>query len=533
MKNIKNDMTRYVINEINLYSDGIEILEEILKLYINCFSLSKGYSEESNRIIDYEIEDIEKYKNNALSTFYNIIENQDYMYLELLQDGINFKEVLNNIENFKMDIIINLNQFFSFWRLELETYIEKNNMEFFKDKRYIFLETINSIESFINDMLNVTLDKGEVIVINKLEYEILNFNKSTFDLIEEIKKIVMDKYEIHSLSLNERLIILSDRFLDNIDELENNIKVILKNEFFIESLMNIDIVVEEEIKKLINKYKRELNKLYAYELNNKKSTLKNIYNFESKIIDMDKIYEIFIEIISLEKDYLKYTLDNFIKKSNLIENELKYNLSRVFYNEFYRVVYDINSIDDLILTVESLDIKVNCIIYNMVTYMMTIFESRYNSTIYKLRKRINIIENKYIFKPIKFFNSYSIYNIDKVQQLQEKLFKLYNGYNKFSIDINIDEVLYYGDNFKNYIEHFIEKIKLDRNNYNFDIELLFKIKKYLLKNIKMIEDNIWMTMDIELRNKFNYLNDKLVKDIDIIKSDIRIYESELSYNGRA
>ena len=531
MKNIKNDMTRYVNSKINLYRDGIEMLEEILKLYINCFSLNNGYSGESNLIIDYGIDVIEKYKNNILNTFYNVIENQDYIDSKL-QDRINFKEFLSNIENFKRSIIINLKQFFSFWRLELETYIEKNNMDFFKKKSYVCLETINSIEKSIIDILNVTVGKGEAIAINKLEYEIVNFNKSLFDLDEEIKKIFMNKYEIHSLSLNERLILLSDRFLDNIDELENNIQVILKNEFFIESLTYIDTAVEEDIKKLINKYKKELNNLYAYELNNKKSTLKSTYNFENKIIGMDKLNERFIKIISLEKDYLKYILNDFIEKFNLTESELKYNLSRVFYNEFYRAVYNIRSIEDLILTVESLDIKVNYIIYNMVTYMMNIFESRYNSTIFKLRKRIDVIENRYIFKPVKFADNYNIYNLDKIQQLQEKLFKLYSGHNKFSIDINIDEVLYYGYNFKNYIEDFIEKIKLYKNNYKFDVELMFKIKKHLLKNIKFMEDNIWMMIDTQIINQSNYLNDKLVKDVDIIKRDIRIYESELSYNCR-
>ena len=391
MKNIKSDITRGNINDINLYRDGIEILEETLNIYINYFSLSSYGLEDINLIIEYLVNGIEKYKNNILNAFYNyhIIENQDYIDFKL-HYGINFKEFLSNIENFKRYSIINLKCFFSFWRLELETYVERNNMSLFKDKSYILIEIINNIENSVICILDETLDKGETVAINKLDYEILNFNKIIFDLDEELKKIFMDKYEIHSLSLNERLIILSDSFLDNVDELEKCIKTIFKNEFFIENLTQIDTTVEESIKKLINKYKKELNKLYVDELNNKEDTLKEICNFENKITDIDKIYEIFIDIISLENEYLKYMSYTFVKSFNLIENKLKYNLSRVFYNEFYRTIYDINSIEDLILIVESLEIKVNYIICNMATYMLNIFEDRYNSVIYKLRGRINL-----------------------------------------------------------------------------------------------------------------------------------------------
>ncbi|MEG2936764.1 MAG: hypothetical protein RR844_09805, partial [Clostridium sp.] len=122
----KKDTFGSLSNDINLYKDGLEIVEGMLELYKNFFDLTDKEGRKHHLIIDYGVNVTEKYKEQWIEVFDNILIFRDNK-LKLEIKGLKVEDYNYIIYGMEKFFLKEYEVFLSSWDLEAATFVERNS----------------------------------------------------------------------------------------------------------------------------------------------------------------------------------------------------------------------------------------------------------------------------------------------------------------------------------------------------------------------------------------------------------------------
>ena len=334
----------FKIVDFLIEDDNFKLLSKKVKIEIfvilvksHFFHICDKNDENVKFLIKEILREISKFVNSDL------LEKEIYFGLikyYFLYDFVNYKKIMNlNKRIFENKKFLNSENFF-FWFF-LNTKIEKNNKfiflilkEILNKKIFKNFDLIKSI-NFLNKIQNLNFENQKLLKIAIIENFHLHINEILKSEISKNKKIFF---------LKELLIYIKKNKIQNIPEILQNLKIILKENlyqnsenFFIYLIFfeNEIEIKNEEIEKLLKNgifqgfdpkiYFLLYNFLLNYEMDFSiykkkgfKILIKKFYKFENdeEYINFLKLLNSFIKE---DKNFFIYYLDNFKKFLNKIE----------------------------------------------------------------------------------------------------------------------------------------------------------------------------------------------------------------------
>lgn len=526
----KKDTFGSLNNDINLYKDGLEIVEGMLELYKSFFDLTDREGGKRYLIIDYGVSLIERYKEQWIEIFDNIlifrnnklkveirkIKVEDYNYIVYGMEKIFLKEY---------------EVFLSSWDLEAATFVERNSC--IKNiGSYMIGQSKEAILNFNLRCIKEIIEAVRVEAYIKLNNVINLFDRSISIEKDDLKYFIEHEGSIDLSIFYDEVSLMRDAVLNKIEALEDKIKEIIQESLVKKTLSNINKATEEKLRSIIKAYKDEINKVY---ISNMKSDLKSLpHKFNNKVIKNEEIYRRCRSVLEVELNYLQFVKMIGIECLRILECKAKADFNNVFICEFYSVINDGKSFADFENIVEGYKIKADFILRNLTMKLLKDFTQRYNEIVHlMLRDRKYRIEKLYFFKPINYMGNFNLYEASEVIHLHKLIYKIYDSYdveNNYNHKVMEIKRIYMGldqevEKSIHNFSSFLESVEVDE----YIRSSLQEEKKIIYQGISAFKDELWSILNGRFISIFNCFNEMIKESIEHLDAGSKIYENSINY----
>ena len=435
MKEVNKTLVTSLYNKINLYLDIVEIFENLQKEFLRYFKYDKSITESMTKefIGDFNTFVIVEEKERVEKVFHKIHTSEGHkVNCDALSKEVNVdKEFIANIlDSVEKNINSKLNLFKKKCELEVYTFHMKYNEK----------EIDNELNNYVHEDIEGALDGLKLkifdlkkAVMDALDEEIKSYHRFIWNTFKELIIDLKKKDTLNKGEIEEKIIIKEDEVLNFLDILKEKIEEGIKKEF-IDVLFNlINEAFGDELSKRTKIYKKELNKYLAKEISESSLIRRDLIEYATidYSIMKSRAYTIGYKIFCTEHDYLSMMMNISKFSFDEITDEVKLSINTIFYNEFFRLIYYINSEEEFYTICRSFEDKFNYITCEIIkSSLRHIKNDYYNSIIDMLMDNIKSISHMNVFKSIdRYVGNIKIYNQGLIMDLYDKWNKIYNNYN--------------------------------------------------------------------------------------------------------
>lgn len=526
----KKDTFDSLNSDINLYKDGLEIVEGMLELYKSFFDLTDREGRKRHLIIDYGVNVIERYKEQWIEVFEDILIFRDNkLKIEIREIKVDdYNYIIYGMEKF---FIKEYEVFLSSWDLEAATFMERNSC--IKNiGGYMMGQSKEAILNFNLKCIKEIIEAVRAEAYIELNNVINLFNRSISIEKDDLKYFIEHEGSIELSIFFDEVNLIRDSVLNKIETVEEKLKEIIEESLVEKTLSNINTAIEEKLRSIIKAYKDEINKIY---ISNMKFDLKGLpHKFNNKVIKNEELYRRCRAVLEVELNYLQFVRMIGIECLRILEAKAKADFNNVFTREFYSVINDGKSFTDFENIVEGYKIKADFILKNLTIGLLNDFIQRYNEIIHlMLRDRKYRIEKLYLFKPINYMGNFNLYESSEVIHLHKLIYKIYDSYDvKNNDNHKVKEIkrIYIGlDEEEEKSIHnfnlFLESVEVDEDRRS----SLQEEKKIVYQGIAAFKDELWSILDGRFIRIFNWFNEMIKGSIEHLDVGSKMYENSINY----
>lgn len=532
MKEVNKTLVTSLYNKINLYIDIVEIFENLKKEFLRYFKYDSSITESMTKefIGDFNTFVIVEEKERVEKVFHKIHTSEEHkVNCDALSKEVNIdKEFIANIlDSIEKNINSKLNVFKKKCELEVYTFHMKyNEKEIYNELNDYVYEDIEGVL----DRLKLKIFELKKVVIDALDEEIKSYHRFIWNTFKELIIDLKKKDTLNKGEIEDKIIIKEDEVLNFLDNLKEKIEIEVKEEF-IDVLLNlINEAFEDEFSKRIKIYKKELNKYLAKEINESNLIRRGLIEYTTidDIAMENRAYAIGYKMFSIEHDYLSMMLNISKFSFDEMTDEIKLSINTIFYNEFFRLIYYINSEEEFYTICRSFEDKFNYITCEIIkSSLRRIKNDYYNSIIDMLMDNIKSISHMNIFKSIdSYVGNIKIYNQGLIMDLYDEWNKIYDNYNnlkKYCIDTSNILILDEKDFLKEYIHLNFKEDSIFKCEYYREFKELERKKEELYNNIALIKEKLLKDLEGDFTTYFDHLFQSMGKNLEYVKSEEKNY----------
>ncbi|WP_346914975.1 hypothetical protein [Clostridium sp.] len=541
MKEVNKTLVTSLYNKINLYLDIVEIFENLQKEFLRYFKYYKSITESMTKefIGDFNTFVIVEEKERVEKVFHKIHTSEDHkVNCDALSKEVNIdKELIANIlDSIEKNVNSKLNLFKKKCELEIYTFYMKH-----EDK-----EIYDELNKYVYEDMEVTLSylKIEVIDLKKaamdaLDEEIKSYHRFIWNTLKELIIDLKKKDTLNKGEIIDKIIIKEDEVLNFLDTLKEKIVGVIKKEF-IDILLNlINKAFGDDLSKRIKIYKKELNKYLAKEISESSLIRRDLIEYTAidDIAMENRSYAIGYKMFAIEHNYLSMMLNISKFSFEEITDEIKFSINTIFYNEFFRLIYYINSKEEFYTICRSFEDKFNYITCEIIkSSLRRIKNDYYNSIIDMLMENMKSISGINAFKPLdSYMVNIKVYNQGLIMDLYDKWNKIYDNYNdlkKYCIDTSNILILDEKDFLKEYIHLNFKEESIFKGEYYREFKELERKKEELYNNIALIEEKLLKTLQGDFTTYFDHLFQSIGKNLEYVKSEEKYYNLKVKSSNK-
>lgn len=532
MKEVNKTLVTSLYNKINLYIDIVEIFENLKKEFLRYFKYDSSITESMTKefIGDFNTFVIVEEKERVEKVFHKIHTSEEHkVNCDALSKEVNIdKEFIANIlDSIEKNINSKLNVFKKKCELEVYTFHMKyNEKEIYNELNDYVYEDIEGVL----DRLKLKIFELKKVVIDALDEEIKSYHRFIWNTFKELIIDLKKKDTLNKGEIEDKIIIKEDEVLNFLDNLKEKIEIEVKEEF-IDVLLNlINEAFEDEFSKRIKIYKKELNKYLAKEISESNLIRRGLIEYTTidDIAMENRAYAIGYKMFSIEHDYLSMMLNISKFSFDEMTDEIKLSINTIFYNEFFRLIYYINSEEEFYTICRSFEDKFNYITCEIIkSSLRRIKNDYYNSIIDMLMDNIKSISHMNIFKSIdSYVGNIKIYNQGLIMDLYDEWNKIYDNYNnlkKYCIDTSNILILDEKDFLKEYIHLNFKEDSIFKCEYYREFKELERKKEELYNNIALIKEKLLKDLEGDFTTYFDHLFQSMGKNLEYVKSEEKNY----------
>jgi len=542
MEKVNKTLLTSLYNKINLYSELVEIFKYLQKEFLTYFEFDKSNIDTVYRrfIGAYNHSLIIKEKEAVERVFHEMLINTNYKgNYDILNQDKNIDEgfiikILDSIEN---NIICKLNLFKKQCQLEFYTsYYKygKDEIEIYKGLNiYLNKDIPRTISYFKLKFMKLKKD-----VINILKDEVNNYHRLIWNTVKNLRAISNEKDKLDEEEIMDKIIIKEDEVLSSLDDFQERIDFVIKEEFLDTVLNLINKILGNQLNEKIKMYKEELNKYLSREISEVNINRRDLIKYttvDERVMEKTE-YNICYKIFSIQHDYLNMMLN--ISKSSFDElnNEIKSSINTIFYNEFFKSIYYINSEEDFYSICSVLEEKFTYIIYGLIkSSLKSIKDNYYDYIVDRLIDNIKSVRGMNVFKSINSFaGNIKVYNQSLVIDLFNKFNKIHDNYKSLKgYPLNMTKVISLdGEGSKKERIFLKEYIHLKSNEADIfkaesycEFKDLISKKEALYNNIVLIKIKLWKALEGDFITYFDHLFQSIDKNLEYVKSQEEYYNN--------
>lgn len=541
MKKVNKTLLTSLYNKINLYSELVEIFKYLQKEFLTYFEFDKSNIDTlyrgfigaySHSLLIKEKEDVERvFHEMIINTNYN--GNYDVLNQDKNIDEEFIIKILDSIEN---NIICKLNLFKKQCQLEFYTsYYKygKDEIEIYKGlNRYINEDIPRTISYFKLKFMKLKKD-----VINILNDEINNYHRFIWNTIKELRIDLNGEAKLDKEELVDKIIIKEDEVLSSLDDFQEKIDFVIKEEFLNTVLHLINEILGNQLNEKIKTYKEELNKYLSREISevniNRRDLIKYT-TFDEMVMEKTE-YNICYKIFSIQHDYLNMMLN--ISKSSFdeITDEVKFSINTIFYNEFFKSIYYINREEDFYSICSILEEKFTYIVYGLIkSSLKNIKDNYYNDIVDRLIDNIKSVRGVNVFKSINsFVGNIKVYKQSLIIDLFNKFNKIHDNYKSLKgYYVNMPKVISLDEKgskkerifLKEYIHLKSNEADIFKAESYCEFKNLIVKKEALYNNIALIKIKLWKALEGDFITYFDHLFQSIDENLEYVKLQEEYYK---------
>ncbi|WP_346934644.1 hypothetical protein [Clostridium sp.] len=537
MKEVNKTLVTSLYNKINLYLDIVEIFENLQEEFLRYFKYYKSITESMTKefIGDFNTFVIVEEKERVEKVFHKIHTSEDHkVNCGALSKEVNIdKEFIANIfDSIEKNINSKLNLFKKKCELEVYTFHMKYNEK----------EIYNELNNYVHEDIEGALDRLKLkifdlkkTVMDALDEEIKSYHRFIWNTFKELIIDLKKKDTLNNGEIEDKIIIKEDEVLNFLDNLKEKIEIEVKEEF-IDVLLNlINEAFEGEFSRRIKIYKKELNKYLAKEISESNLIRRGLIEYTTidDIAMENRLYAIGYKMFSIEHDYLSMMLNISKFSFDEMTDEIKLSINTIYYNEFFRLIYYINSEEEFYTICRSFEDKFNYITCEIIkSSLRRIKNDYYNSIIDMLMDNIKSISHMNVFKSIdSYAGNIKIYNQGLIMDLYDKWNKIYDNYNnlkKYYIDTSNILILDEKDFLKEYIHLNFKEDSIFKCEYYREFKELERKKEELYNNIALIKEKLLKDLEGDFTTYFDHLFQSMGKNLEYVKSEEKNYYTTIN-----
>ena len=541
MKEVNKTLVTSLYNKINLYLDIVEIFENLQKEFLRYFKYDKSITESMTKefIGDFNTFIIVEEKERVEKVFHKIHTSEGHkVNCDALSKEVNVdKEFIANIlDSIEKNINSKLNLFKNKCELEVYTFHMKYNEK----------EIDNELNNYVHEDIEGALDGLKLkifdlkkAVMDALDEEIKSYHRFIWNTFKELIIELKKKDTLNKGEIEEKIIIKEDEILNFLDILKEKIEEGIKKEF-IDVLFNlINEAFGDELSKRTKIYKKELNKYLAKEISESSLIRRDLIEYATidYSIMKSRAYTIGYKIFCTEHDYLSMMMNISKFSFDEMTDEIKLSINTIFYNEFFRLIYYINSEEEFYTICRSFEDKFNYITCEIIkSSLRHIKNDYYNSIIDMLMDNIKSISHMNVFKSIdRYVGNIKIYNQDLIMDLYDKWNKIYNNYNdlkKYCIDTSNILILDEKDFLKEYIHLNFKEEGIFKGECYRELKGLERKKEELYNNIALIKEKLLKDLEGDFTTYFDHLFQSMGKNLEYVKSEEKHYNLKVKSSNK-
>lgn len=542
MEKVNKTLLTSLYNKINLYSELMEIFKYLQKEFLTYFEFDKSNIDTVYRrfIGEYSLSLLIKEKEDVERVFHEMLINTNYKgKYDILNQDKNIVEcfiikILDSIEN---NIICKLNLFKKQCQLEFYTsYYKygKDEIEIYKGLNIYLNKDIPRIISYFK----LKFMKLKKDVINILKDEVNNYHRLIWNTVKNLRAISNEKDKLDEEEIMDKIIIKEDEVLSSLDDFQERIDFVIKEEFLDTVLNLINKILGNQLNEKIKMYKEELNKYLSREISEVNINRRDLIKYttvDERIMEKTE-YNICYKIFSIQHDYLNMMLN--ISKSSFDElnNEIKSSINTIFYNEFFKSIYYINSEEDFYSICSVLEEKFTYIIYGLIkSSLKNIKDNYYDYIVDRLIDNIKSVRGMNVFKSINSFaGNIKVYNQSLVIDLFNKFNKVHDNYKGLKgYPLNMTKVISLdGEGSKKeriFLKEYIHLKSNEADTFKAEFYCEFKDliskKEALYNNTALIKIRLWKAFEGDFMTYFDRLFQSIDKNLEYVKSQEEYYDN--------
>ncbi len=529
MKNINVGPIDKLGNKINLYSNLIEIFKYLINIfedYFKSYNIEDSHEKNEEFIVDFHTFILSSHREKILEIFYEILRNKDFEVEEYI--ALEREEFLNIGNEALQRLLGTLNLFERDYDFEIRSFLSRKediSEEILKDLNEFSQEYIHNNINYLGKKLGQLKESMNTILFEELN----NYNRNIWKLMKDIREILKDRDSTHGDITAHRILEMREKFIGYVDEIENDIGDIGKNEFIAPAMTLIEENLGMKIREKERTFKNCLNEWMAKELdiNEKDKDSHILYQVNETSCRNNEVQELSNEIFEIQYNFLRKILNFTEYCFNNKNEEMKFRLDSIFLNEFCSPVFFIKSIEEFNSICTSLEEKRSYIIYNFVISAFKGFkEDYYYLIIEELLNKKNRINSMNIFKSISKYNGDNhCNNLNEIIEVFNKINEIYKGYEKWDKSVHLPEVLDIYNRKQKISENIFDKYIYDNTKY----KEIFKSESYenissiddkkceLYGNITKFKDHLWNLLKGDLIYYFDSLFQSIGRSMEFAK----------------
>jgi len=534
MEEVNKTLVTSLYNKINLYLDIVEIFEYLQKEFSSYFKYDSSITESTTKkfIGDFNTFVIVEEKERIEEVFHKEHTSEDHkvscnaLSKEVKIDKKFIHDILDSIEK---NINSRLNLFKKKFELEVYTFHMKHGEK----------EIYNELNRYVYEDMEGTLSYIEIevvhlknIVMGALEEEIKSYHRFIWNTFKELMVDLRGIDTLNKGDISDKIIIKEDEILNSLDALKEKISEVVRKEF-IEVLLNlINEAFGDEFTKRIKIYKKELNKYLAKEICESNLTKIESIGYTTTYDNSMKNRECTIgyKVFSLEHDFLNMMINISKFSFDEITDEIELSINSIFYNEFTRLIYYINSEEEFYAMCRSFQDKFNYITCEIIkSSLKSIKDNYYNSIIDILMDNMKSISGINVFKSIDSYRgNIKVYNQGLIMDKWNKMYGNYNELKKYCIDISNILILDEKDILKEYFQLDFKEDSIFKGEYYCDFKALERKKEELYNNVALIKEKLLKTLQGDFTTYFDHLFQSIGKNLEYAKSEEKNYYTAIN-----
>ena len=335
----------------------------------------------------------------------------------------------------------------------------------------------------------------------------------------------------------DKIIIKEDEVLSFLDDFQEKIGFVIKEEFLNTVLNLINKILGNQLNEKIKTYKEELNKYLSREISevniNRRDLIK--YTIVDEMVMEKTEYNICYKIFSIQHDYLDMMLNISKYSFDEITDEVKSSINTIFYNEFFKSIYYINSEEDFYSICSILEEKFTYIIYGLIkSSLKNIKDKYYNYIVDRLIDNIKSVRGMNVFKSINSFaGNIKVYKQSLIIDLFNKFNKIHDNYKSLKgYHVNMPKVIFLDGKgsekerifLKEYIHLKSNEADIFKAESYYEFKNLISKKEALYNNIALIKIKLWKALEGDFMTYFDHLFQSIGKNLEYVKSQEEYYK---------